>query len=61
VKARRDILGIVEISMGWDGQSQAASGSRALENIFLFQLVMPEVNEKIRINKAAQRERCCSN
>jgi hypothetical protein len=40
--------------MGSDGQSQAASGSRALENIFLFQLVMPQVNEKIWFNQAVR-------
>jgi hypothetical protein len=54
VKARREIWGIVDISKGLDGQSQAASGLRALENTLLFQLVIPEVNEKIRINKAAR-------
>jgi hypothetical protein len=53
VKARREILGIVEISKGIVCEWDDGAGSRQPENTFLFQLVMPEVNEKIRINKAA--------
>jgi len=40
------------MGIGWS--KPGGSGRRALENIFLFQLVMPEVNEKIWFNKAAR-------